>query len=223
MRVESAHRSDLFVEKIRSSQGPEYRRRESISPSRLLASNSMQQEDRDFPQLLFTTLFRVTGDRRQWWGREAAAARIVVSEGRRDTGAVVSAPTAAIKRPRVFCNSQDVGYVLRSFMMDIDILPTCQMSILPIIPGTVKPYKTSIVFNLEEGPGVLFEALAVFALRDINLTKIESRPQRKRPLCGVDDLNKGSAKHLWLSLVRNSLWGIYRNFQDLFVSSVVIH
>lgn len=28
------------------------------------------------------------------------------------------------------------------------------------------------MFTLEEGPGILFKALAVFSLRDINLTKV---------------------------------------------------
>ncbi|TXG47008.1 hypothetical protein EZV62_026302 [Acer yangbiense] len=116
----------------------------------------------------------------------AGAAQMVASSGERDTGAVASARAAKIYGLDVLAEKiQDDDDNITRFLI---------LAREPIIAGTDTPYKTSIVFTLEEGPGMLFKALAVFALRNINLTKIESRPQRTRPLRVVDDSNKGSAK-----------------------------
>ncbi|XP_068322564.1 arogenate dehydratase/prephenate dehydratase 1, chloroplastic-like [Pyrus communis] len=117
----------------------------------------------------------------------ALAAQMVASTGLRNTGAVASARAAKIYGLEILAEKiQDDDDNITRFLI---------LAREPIIPGTDRSYKTSVVFTLEEGPGVLFKALAVFALRGINLTKIESRPQKQRPLRVVDDSNEGSAKY----------------------------
>jgi chorismate mutase/prephenate dehydratase len=49
------------------------------------------------------------------------------------------------------------------------------------IPPPTGNDKTSIVFSVKHQPGTLFELLKRLALRNINLTKIESRPTRQKP------------------------------------------
>jgi len=41
--------------------------------------------------------------------------------------------------------------------------------------------KTSLVFSAEHRPGSLYRILGIFATRNINLTKLESRPSRTKP------------------------------------------
>ena len=85
-----------------------------------------------------------------------------------------------------------------------------------IVPGA---NKTSIAFSVKNIPGALFKALSVFALRDISLSKIESRPVRGKPweyvfyvdfLRGNDEAARNALRHLGEVADVVKVLGIYR-------------
>ncbi len=101
----------------------------------------------------------------------AGSARLIRDQGLRDTAAVASARAAEIFGLAVLQSAiQDYRDNITRFLL-IARDPE------PLGP----PDKTSVVFALPNSPGALFKALSVFALRDIDLTKLESRPMRGRP------------------------------------------
>lgn len=79
--------------------------------------------------------------------------------------------------------------------------------------------KTSIAFSVPDQPGALFKALAVFALRDISLSKIESRPVKGHPWqyvfyadmkCGQTPASENALRHLREICPMVKVLGIYR-------------
>lgn len=98
----------------------------------------------------------------------AGAVKLLAESGRRDAAALASPLAAEVYGMQV----------LREEMQDHEHNFT-RFAVLSREPLTERPpgdLKVSVALSLQNEPGALFKALAVFALRNLDLTKIESRP-----------------------------------------------
>lgn len=104
-------------------------------------------------------------------GNTAGAAKRVAEEGRIDSAAIASARAAdAFGLISLASGIQDLSDNVTRFIV---------LGRRPFVDQVAD--KTTVVFSLPNEPGSLFRALGVFALRNVDLTKLESRPLRGRP------------------------------------------
>jgi prephenate dehydratase len=127
----------------------------------------------------------------------AGSVKMVVEKELEDAAAIASETAAGIYGARILRRSieSDRRNFTRFFLLRA---PDAAGRIGgPTAPAAMKgPWKTSLVFSTRNIPGALFRALSAFALRDLNLTKIESRPLRGKPweyLFYVDFLGRADA------------------------------
>src|SRR5437660_475990 len=106
----------------------------------------------------------------------AGSVKMVMEEKLADAGGIASAVAASMYGARILKRSieDDRQNFTRFFLLN------AKRRIVPS-QRPVKVWKTSIVFNTRNVPGALFRSLSAFALRDLNLNKIESRPLRGKP------------------------------------------
>jgi prephenate dehydratase len=101
----------------------------------------------------------------------AGSAKMLKEQGLADSAAIASERAAAVFELQVIKTAiQDVADNFTRFLV-------ISRDGAPLGP----PDKTTIVFTVPNEAGALFKALSVFALRDIDLTKLESRPIPNRP------------------------------------------
>jgi prephenate dehydratase len=108
----------------------------------------------------------------------AGSVKMVMEEGLKDAAAIASAAAATIYGGRILKKSieDDRQNYTRFFLLE---RPKRGARFLK--PEASKRFKTTLVFTTRNTPGALFKSLSAFALRDLNLTKIESRPLRGKP------------------------------------------
>lgn len=101
----------------------------------------------------------------------AGSAKMIQEEQLRDSGAIASERAARLFGLQVLRSGvQDYADNITRFLL-------IGREAVPL--GT--PDKTTIVFTVANEAGALFKALSVFALREIDLAKLESRPIPDRP------------------------------------------
>lgn len=106
----------------------------------------------------------------------AGSVKMIMEERPVDAAAIAGASAAQIYRANILLRGieDDKENYTRFFLL-------VRRKPVPALKRPEPPDKTSIVFATPNVPGSLFKCLGVFALRDINLTKIESRPVHGRP------------------------------------------
>ena len=109
----------------------------------------------------------------------AGSVKMIVEEGLTDAGAIASRVAAEIYDARILRKSieDDRQNFTRFFLLR----RPSQYRLPPRGGSSEAQWKTSLVFTIRNVPGSLFRALATFALRDLSLIKIESRPLRGKP------------------------------------------
>ena len=108
----------------------------------------------------------------------AGGVRMVMDRRRTDEAAIASATAAEIYGGRVLLESiEDNAQNFTRFFL----LTPPDRATGVVMRETARRWKTSIVFRVSNKPGALFRALGAFAIFEIDLTKIESRPIEGRP------------------------------------------
>jgi len=109
----------------------------------------------------------------------AGSVKMIVEEGLTDAAAIASAVASEIYGARILRKSieDDRQNFTRFFLLRRPEYARRH----PVPAGAHMHWKSSLVFSTRNIPGALFRALSAFALRDLNLTKIESRPLRGKP------------------------------------------
>ena len=108
----------------------------------------------------------------------AGAVRMVLERGLPDEAGIASAAAAEIYGGRVVLQSVEDN--VQNFTRFLLLVPPERAeSIVPLDTG--RRWKTSIIFRMPNRPGALFRALGAFAIFEIDLSKIESRPVEGRP------------------------------------------